>query len=207
MEIKIFTTGPFETNCYLVIDEQTKNALLIDAPPDSSMIILKEVKERKIDIKYIINTHGHIDHIADNYFIKNELNTKILIHKEDEPYFNPSNNLKLFFASELYPTIPDGYLNDGDILSIGDFELQVIFTPGHTPGGICLLGKKQKILFTGDTIFKENIGRTDLPGGNMDVLMQSIKNKILVLDDDIVIFPGHEKSSTIGHEKKFNPFI
>jgi glyoxylase-like metal-dependent hydrolase (beta-lactamase superfamily II) len=207
MFIKTFVSGPFETNGYLVGDEVTKDAIIIDAPPDFSSPVLKEIKKQDYKVKYIINTHGHIDHIADNHILKEELNSKLLIHKNDLFWLNSTDFIKSLIPFEIIPSEPDDFIDDGDIIKVGSLSFIIIFTPGHTSGGICLYEKESKVLFTGDTLFKENIGRTDLPGGSTDILIDSIKNKILNLPGDVIIYPGHGETSTINDEKNFNPFL
>jgi hydroxyacylglutathione hydrolase len=207
MIIKTFISGPFETNSYLVYDELSKDAIVIDAPPESSQKIIEVVKEQKLTVKCIVNTHGHVDHVEDNEILKEDLNTRLLIHKDDEFWLDPSIEIKYFVPYDQTPSKADGYLTDGEVITIGNLNFLIIFTPGHTLGGICLYEPHQKVLFSGDTIFKETIGRTDLIGGSMDQLLDSIKSKILILPDETRIYPGHDEPTTIKHEKEFNPYL
>jgi hydroxyacylglutathione hydrolase len=207
MVIKTFVSGPFETNSYLVYDETSKEAIIIDAPPESAENVLHEIKKNNLSVKYIVNTHGHIDHVEDNEILKKELKAKLLIHKEDAFWLNPSEEVKYFLPMDQTPSEADDFLKEGDILNIGDMNFSVIFTPGHTTGGICLSESQKKVLFSGDTLFKETIGRTDLLGGSMETLINSIKTKILTLPDETLVYPGHYESTTIENEKKFNEYL
>jgi hydroxyacylglutathione hydrolase len=191
MNIKRFTVGWLSTNCYVVSCEETKEAAVIDPGIENEKEaeeILDFIKENGLKIKYIINTHGHPDHTAGNTTIKEETGAPILIHEND--------------ASRVHA---DRKLRDGDVLHVGCFKLVVLHTPGHTKGGISLLG--DNVVFTGDTLFSGAIGRTDFPGGSYQELIQSIRNKLLPLPDAVEVYPGHESATTIGNEKKYNPFL
>ncbi len=191
MIIKRFTVGWLSTNCYVVGCEETKEAVLIDPAVErkrEAEEILDFIKQNSFHIKYIINTHGHPDHIAGNAIMKKATGAPILIHEDD--------------AVRVYA---DRKLRDGDVLQVGSFKLVVLHTPGHTKGGISLLG--DKVVFTGDTLFPGSIGRTDFLGGSFEELIRSIKTKLLPLPDNFKVYPGHESSTTIGEEKKHNPFL
>jgi hydroxyacylglutathione hydrolase len=207
MKIKIFTTGPIETNSYLVYDEIAKEGILIDAPNELHDILLHEVKKNDLKISYIINTHGHWDHINDNEIIKKSLNATLLIHKDDEFLMDPADDIKSVLPLPLDPSKADDYLKDNDIIKTGSIEFKIIHTPGHSPGGICIYEPKNKVLFAGDTLFNNSIGRTDLWGGSIEDLISSIKEKLFILPDDVTVYPGHGEATTIGNEKKFNPYI
>jgi hydroxyacylglutathione hydrolase len=191
MIIKRFTVGWLCTNCYVVGCEETKEAVVIDPGAQSEREtekILDFIKEKCLQIKYIINTHGHSDHVLGNTSIKEATGAPILIHESD--------------ASRVKA---DRKLFDGDTLRIGCLKLVVLHTPGHTKGGISLLG--DKVVFTGDTLFSGAIGRTDFPGGSYEELIRSIRTKLLPLPDSFKVYPGHESPTTIGKEKKNNPFL
>jgi hydroxyacylglutathione hydrolase len=207
MTIKQFCSGPFGTNSYLVFDEKSKEALLIDSPPESADLVIKEVKDHGLTVKYIVNTHGHIDHVEDNEILKKELKAKLLIHPADEFWLDPTPEIKYFNPMDQTPSKADGFVNENDILTIGDLNFKIIFTPGHSTGGICLYEEQQKVLFSGDTLFFETVGRTDFPGGSMEILINSIKSKLLILPDETTIYPGHDETSTIKHEKEFNQYL
>ncbi len=191
MIIKRFKVGWLSTNCYVVGCEETKEAAVIDPGMDSEREaeeILNFIEQNGFHIKYIINTHGHPDHIAGNAIIKKATGAPILIHE---------NNAERVQA--------DRKLHEGDALQVGTFKLVVLHTPGHTKDGISLLG--DNVVFTGDTLFAGSVGRTDFIGGSYEELMRSIKTKFLCLPDSFKVYPGHESFTTIGEEKKHNPFL
>ena len=191
MFIKRFKVGWLSTNCYVVGCEETKEAAVIDPGMDSEREaeeILNFIEQNGFHIKYIINTHGHPDHIAGNAIIKKATGAPILIHE---------NNAERVQA--------DRKLHGGDVLQVGTLKLVVLHTPGHTKDGISLLG--DNVVFTGDTLFAGSVGRTDFIGGSYEELMRSIKTKFFCLPDSFKVYPGHESSTTIGEEKKHNPFL
>jgi len=171
VEIKLLVVGPLLTNCYLVV---SRGELLIIDPGGEGRRILEEAEKTKAKIKYIVNTHGHPDHIFANEEIRRETGAKILIHQAEKDFikFNP-----------------DRFLKDGDEIKIGDSALKVLHTPGHTKGGICLLGKG--FVFTGDTLFKDGYGRTDLPGGSQEDLERSLEKLKKILKPGMTVYPGH----------------
>ncbi len=195
----------FETNTWLLWDEESREAILVD-PAAPSPDLLKRIEELKLKVKYIINTHGHMDHIGGNSWFKNHLAAPLMIHSADAPMLvNSAMNLSLYVGNPVSSAPPDVLLEDGMELSLGKYPVKVIHTPGHTPGGICLLA--DKFLISGDTLFEQSIGRTDLQGGNHQQIINSIKNKLFVLPDDVIVFPGHGPRTSIGMEKKNNPFV
>ncbi len=187
MIIKCFKIGWLSTNCYIVGCEETKEAILIDPALETQIeakLILDYIKQNDYHVKYIVNTHGHPDHISGNVAMKKETGALILIHEK------ANNHVEA-----------DKKLRDGDTIRVGNFKLVVLHTPGHTPCGICLLG--DNVVFTGDSLFAGSIGRTDFPGGSFQQLITSIRTKLLPLPDNFKVYPGHESSSTIGEEKKY----
>jgi len=191
MIIKRFTVGWLSTNCYVVGCEETKEAVVIDPGMDSEREtepILNFIKQNSFHIRYIINTHGHPDHIAGNAVMKEATGAPILIHENDAERVQADRKLR-----------------DGDVLQVGTFKLVVLHTPGHTKDGISLLG--DNVVFTGDTLFAGSVGRTDFLGGSYKELMRSIKTKLLPLPDSFKVYSGHGPSTTIGEEKKYNPFL
>jgi glyoxylase-like metal-dependent hydrolase (beta-lactamase superfamily II) len=210
MFIKSFESGTFLTIGYLVADEVTREAIVIDAPQGSARAIVQTAKDNGFRINALINTHGHWDHTADNHHLQQALMPQklpILIHREDEHWLNGRSIKLLQIPFEFIPSTAEGHLEDGQVLGVGDLRFIVLFTPGHTTGGICLYEPIEKILFTGDTLFAGSIGRTDLPGGSEQLLIKCIASKLLVLGDDVVVYPGHGPSTTIGEERVSNPFL
>jgi len=196
VNIKIFVSGLLFTNSYLVSDK--KEAVLIDCGGEPKEI-LEEIKVKKLKLKYILLTHGHGDHIYGLNQIRKETGAKIGLHEKDVAGLNHSFNLSIVNAE---PVKEDFHIKEGDQFRIGEIIFEVIETPGHTPGGVCFWIKNKKILFTGDTLFKTGVGRDDFPGGNWNELKQSLR-RLIKMEEDIKIYPGHGQDSTIGNEKKF----
>jgi glyoxylase-like metal-dependent hydrolase (beta-lactamase superfamily II) len=205
MIFKKFVVGPLEVNCYLVADNETKEGIVVD-PGDNVEEIYKFIEKEGIKVKYIINTHCHFDHSGGNKKLKELTGAQLLIHEKEKPILDrmdTSASLWGFYVDK--SPEPDGYLKDGDVIKLGNINIEVIHTPGHSPGGICLkIGNK---VITGDTLFAGGIGRTDFPGGDYDILIKSIKEKLFTMPEDTEIYPGHGPSSTIKNEKYFNPFF
>ena len=215
MEIIPFECGPLATNCYLVIDDlfveansESAPAIIIDAPPDAALHLLPVIEERKLKVEKIILTHTHWDHTLDTAELKRKTNAMVYVHKDDEfRLLNPNDNsiFKLPFTIE--PVKPDGYLVSGMKINCGTLEFEILHTPGHTEGGICLINHENKAAFTGDILFCRSVGRTDFPGGSWELLMQSIEKQLLPLPDDMRVYSGHGIPTTIGDERMYNPFI
>ena len=164
------------------------------------------MKRERLKIVHLVNTHGHIDHTFGNAEAREATGADVLIHKEDVQVLDyaPAELLFSLGLSDYTAAEPDSFLDDGEEIVFGEHALKVIHTPGHTPGGVCLLG--DGMLFSGDTLFADSVGRTDIPGGNWENLIRGIREKIFVLPDETDIYPGHGPATTVGHEKKFNPF-
>ena len=195
--IKRIVVGPLETNCYIFTDPVSKEAVLIDPGSDGDGTIKSEVESKALKLKCIINTHGHGDHISSN----KKFNLPIYIHKLDADFLGSSElNLSATFGLTIKSPPASRLLEEGDVIEVGDFTLKVIHTPGHTPGSVSLL--TDGAVFTGDTLFMGGMGRTDFSYGSEEQLIDSIKNKLLTLNENTVIYPGHGPSSTIGREKK-----
>jgi hydroxyacylglutathione hydrolase len=203
--VESLEVAPFQTNCYVVASRPQSSAIIID-PGGDEQKIRGVLEKHRLTPAAVVNTHGHIDHIGcDDVF-----GVPIYIHRQDLKYLNdPELNLSHFLSSPQTVGSSIKSVEEGDLITVDDIELAVIHTPGHTPGGMCLLMKKPaaKILFSGDTLFYLGIGRTDFPGGQEAKLISSIKEKLLCLSDDTVVYPGHGPSSTIGKERKRNPFL
>jgi hydroxyacylglutathione hydrolase len=212
MKIKKIIVNPFQINCYIYYDEIKGEGIIIDPAVYEKYEgdeILNFIKENKIKIKYIINTHGHIDHILGNKFAMENFNCPLLIHKDDLFILNNVKMQGMIYGIDIEGTPPpDDFITDDLVLKIGNAKINFIHTPGHTPGGVCVADYKNKNIFCGDTIFRGTIGRTDLPGGNTDILLDSIRNKLFTLcSDECKLFPGHMEETTIGKEKRYNPFF
>lgn len=198
MIIKRIPAGIYAANCFLLMDEDTKEMAVIDPGGDSDDII-KAIESLKGKVKFILLTHGHVDHVGGVMDIKKEYNVPFYINEEDQKLIDK--------GTYIYGNIPkaDGYLKDGDKIPLGKHTITVLETPGHTPGGVCF--KVEDMVFTGDTLFKGSIGRTDLGGGDYDAIINSINNKLVPLDENTIVLPGHGPESTIAHEKQSNPFL
>lgn len=205
MIIKVIQVGELGVNCYIASCPETKECLVIDPGAEVEMIF-KYIESEALIVKAIINTHGHADHIGANAELKKLTNAPILIGTFDqEMLLEPKLNLSVYIEKPIISAGADTLLNDGDIISFGKEKLTVLHTPGHTRGGICLLGTE--VVFTGDTLFNQSIGRTDFPGGSMTDIISSIKTKLMCLNDDVKVLPGHGPASLIGLERQKNPFL
>jgi glyoxylase-like metal-dependent hydrolase (beta-lactamase superfamily II) len=198
MLIETFTVGTLSTNCYVATSQQTKEAIIIDPGMDFSsevQQILDYITQGALKVKFIVNTHGHSDHISCDAIFQEKYNVPICIHKLDAPSIDGLNKGK--FPANVF-------LEDGSLIEFGCESLKVMHTPGHTPGSICLLG--ERLVFTGDTLFAGGIGRTDFPEGSLSDMRLSLQ-KLVRLPDYLLIYPGHGAASTIGEEKRVNPFL
>jgi hydroxyacylglutathione hydrolase len=191
MIVKCFAVGWLSTNCYVVGCEETREAAVIDPGMDSEREaepIMDFIKQNSLHIKYIINTHGHPDHVAGNALMKEATGAPILIHESNSEHVQADRKLR-----------------DGEVIQVGTLKLVVLHTPGHTPDGISLLG--DNVVFTGDALFAGSVGRTDFAGGSYEELMRSLKTKLLPLPDGFKVYSGHGPATTIGDEKRCNPFL
>jgi len=202
--IQSLAVGPIQANCYILGCEQTKEAVVID-PGDEPKHILSGLQKQAFQLKYIINTHGHFDHVGANKALKDVTGAPVLIHKGDAPMLAHLSASAGMWGMRADDSPADQFLKDGDRISFGKIILEVISTPGHSPGGISLYTPKD--LFVGDTLFAGSIGRTDFPGGDYDLLISGVRNRLFVLGDDVKVYPGHGPATTIGYEKKYNPFF
>lgn len=203
MIIKTFIEPPIENNNYLIIDEESKEAALIDCSAYDENILI-ELKKQGVKLKYILLTHGHFDHIGGLNDLAKDI--EVLMHSGDKEWVEQVNDYlpMIGMPSMEVPKI-DRYIEDNEIIKVGNLEIKVIHTPGHTQGGVCFYIDGH--LFSGDTIFRESVGRCDLPGGNFSQIVESIENKIFILPEDTVIYPGHGKTTTVSWEKEHNSYF
>jgi glyoxylase-like metal-dependent hydrolase (beta-lactamase superfamily II) len=204
MIIRTLPVGPLQANCHILGCEESKKAVVIDPGGDTDKILLALVKDQ-LTLTAIINTHGHFDHVAGNPFLKKATGADLMIHPLDVPLLKEAAHTAAQWGLKAEDSPPpDRLLNDGDTIAFGSITLTVMHTPGHSPGGICLWA--EKVVFVGDTLFAGSIGRTDFPGGDHHTLITSIRTKLFALPDDVAVYTGHMTNTTIGREKKFNPF-
>jgi hydroxyacylglutathione hydrolase len=211
LKIKVFTFNMFAENTIVLWDDETKEAAIVD-PGNSSVeedeLLAEFISTEKLKIKYLINTHCHIDHILGCKYVKEKYQPMYYAPENDLPLLEHAADQAQMFDVQLNkPPKPDEFIREETKLNLGKSELKFLFTPGHTPGEYCIYFENEKICISGDVLFNESIGRTDLWGGDYNTLISSIQNKLLVLPDEVKIYPGHGESSTIGYEKQNNPFI
>jgi glyoxylase-like metal-dependent hydrolase (beta-lactamase superfamily II) len=207
MKIENFVLGPVGTNCYIVSNEETKECFLVDmaaCPPE----LVSHIKNSGLTVKAVLLTHGHFDHIMGlDRFLEEFPAPVYACAAEKELLESPQLNSSSGMLGQPYTFHGAQYVKDGDLLDIAGMKIQVIQTPGHTIGGCCYYIADEQTLFSGDTLFRASIGRTDLPTGSMGALVRSVKEKILVLPDETRVYPGHMEETTVGYEKKYNPFL
>lgn len=206
IKLQVITVGSVQTNSYLLYNTDTLEAILID-PGAEAARILKEIEIKELTLKAILLTHGHFDHIMGIKGIKDSKNVPVYASKLEEDLMKDEYmNCSVMFGCEVTLT-PDILFMDKEKLNIAGFNIEVIHTPGHTKGSVCLYIPEEKLLFSGDTLFFESVGRTDLPTGNGIQLSNSIKERLFVLPEDVKVYPGHGNSTSIGYEKNNNPYI
>jgi hydroxyacylglutathione hydrolase len=209
MDLKMFAVGSLSTNCYVIWCKRTMDAVVIDPgfeSYDDAAQVLGIVKEKKLKVKSIIDTHGHPDHTCGNGMVRDATSASILIHEADAGMLSEAGKkLVALFGFHVVSPPADSYLVEGDVVRFGDARLQVLHTPGHSPGSVCLLG--EDCIFSGDTLFAGSVGRVDLPGGSGRELLRSLREKLGHLSDHLALYPGHGPRSTIGVEKRCNPFL
>jgi glyoxylase-like metal-dependent hydrolase (beta-lactamase superfamily II) len=207
LRILPFTLGPFATNCYFVYDPSAGEGVIFDAGFEPEKMI-EEIHRLGVRVKALINTHGHVDHVAGNQRVVSAFSIPLYIHSLDIPLLESAPLQGRLFGTPVSPSPPPtDILEEGDEVGIGEYLFKVIHTPGHTPGGLCFYEPQNGVCIVGDTLFQGSIGRTDLPGGDFETLITSIRTKLYTLPDHVVIYPGHMGSSTIGIEKQTNPFV
>ncbi len=205
MLIEAITVGPLQVNCFVIACSETRQAMVID-PGDDGERILEFLQKEGLHLQTIINTHGHFDHIGANRFLVAATGAELLIHERDVPLISKAAEHAALYELKGTPSPPPTrMLQGGETLTVGELEVAVIHMPGHSPGGIALLVDGH--LFSGDSLFAGSIGRTDLPGGDYRQLIDGIREKLLTLPDTTVVHPGHGPDTTIGREKRINPFV
>lgn len=207
MILETITVGPFQENCYVVGDEQTGVGVLVD-PGDEAMRIALLVERTGLEIEKILLTHTHIDHVGAVTALVKEYSCPVYLHREAEPMLAglPSQAIMMGMRFGEVPDV-DGYIEDGEAISVGDLELRALYTPGHAPGHLAFHAPDEGLVIAGDALFAGSVGRVDLPGGDMRTLLESIEGKLLTLPDETRVLPGHGPETTIGQERAFNPFL
>ncbi|MCU0398235.1 MAG: MBL fold metallo-hydrolase [Cyclobacteriaceae bacterium] len=209
LSVKRFEFNPFEENTYVVYDD-TRQCIIIDpgcSDQEEESALMRFISSNALQVVMLINTHCHIDHVLGNAFIKNQYHVKLWIHEKEEPLLKSVKAYAPNYGFYRYnEAIADEFLKEGDFVELGNDRLEVLFVPGHSPGHIALYHKESKTVLGGDVLFRSSIGRTDLPGGDYDTLIRSIHTKLFTLPDDVTVYCGHGPETTIGYEKRTNPF-
>lgn len=205
MFVEAVVVGPLQENSYVLACEDTKEAVIFD-PGAEAERILQIVTSHEFSLKYVLNTHGHPDHVGAVADIVEQTGAPFLMHEDDMYLIEgfDSDPIRAFLSARTPPK-PDRFLQDDETIAVGSLTLKVLHTPGHTPGGVCFLA--ENAVFSGDTLFANSIGRTDLPGGNYQQLLTSIRQRLLPLDGNTIVYSGHGQSTTIAHEQRYNPFL
>lgn len=210
ISIKSFIFGPFQENTYVLYDE-TKECIIIDPgcyDNRERAELAGFIEENKLKPVKLINTHCHLDHVFGNGFVADTYTLKLEINKQDQPVLDSYlMSAKMYGLNAAPSPQPSVFLNEGDIISFGNSTLEILFTPGHSPGSITFYNREQQVMIAGDVLFYGSIGRSDLPGGNSATLISSIKNKLIPLGDNYTVYSGHGPSTTIGFERMNNPFL
>jgi len=199
------SVGPLQVNCFLVACQKTRQAMVVD-PGEEGLRILQLAKSEGLEIHKVVNTHGHFDHIGANQQVVESTGAALMLHAADLPLLQNARNHAEVYGLKVVPSpAPDRLLEQGDTFEVGEHSFSVFHVPGHSPGGICLLSEGH--LFVGDVLFAGSIGRTDLPGGDFDALVEGVREHLFSLPDETIVHPGHGPDTTIGHERRTNPFV
>lgn len=204
--LKIIPMGPFDANCYLLYGKKESEAVLID--PSDADCAMKLLTEENLKLTHILLTHRHFDHLAGVAKLKQETNAEVLIHALDAPGLRSRTaSMAMLMPGTFTPTEPTKTVSDGDVFEAAGYVFRILHTPGHTEGGVCFVCDEERIAFTGDTIFCESFGRTDMPGGSLRTLAHSICDTVLKLPADYTLYPGHGEMTTVAHECERNPIL
>ena len=207
MIIETFEAGPVATNGYLVADREGGKAVVIDAPQGMAALMVEQAREWKTPVDYLINTHAHWDHFLDNAELLRLTGAKFGIHRESAPLLTLPQARYFGLDLDIEPSKPDFFLEEGKVFEVGDLRFEILHCPGHCPGSVVLFERKERAAFVGDVLFAGSIGRTDLPGGHQQLLLDGILGKLLPLGDDVRVYSGHGPVTTIGVERRTNPFL
>jgi hydroxyacylglutathione hydrolase len=207
-KVHMLTLGLVQTNCYIIGDNQTGDAVIID-PSDNAPLILKTVENESWTVRQILATHAHFDHVLAVRDLKEATDAPFVMHQADLPILEAlPEMMEMFTGQSVLPVpAPDRFVEEGDVIDVGSIRLQVLFTPGHSPGHVSFISHEDAVAFSGDCLFLGSVGRTDLPGGDHALLMRSIFGKLLTLGDEYTVAAGHMQTTTIGRERMSNPFI
>jgi glyoxylase-like metal-dependent hydrolase (beta-lactamase superfamily II) len=209
LQVQSFTFNPFQENTYVLYDE-TGECVIVDAgcmEDEEALDLADFIQDRNLSVRWLLNTHSHVDHVLGNFFVKKKYGVPLLIHPLDEPTRKAVTAYAPAYGFHHYQEVlPDAFLDEAKPVLFGNQSLRVIFVPGHSPGHVAFYDEADGLLIGGDVLFYNSIGRTDLPGGNFDTLMDSIRHKLFTLPDDVKVYPGHGPETTIGYEKRTNPF-
>jgi hydroxyacylglutathione hydrolase len=205
--LETLTVGPFQENCYVIGDEETLEGAVVD-PGDEAVRIALAVEQTNLEIGRILITHAHIDHVGAVTALADEYACPVLMHAEAEPMLEqlPTQAMMMGLRFGKVPSV-DHYIEDGQVLEVGGLKLEARYTPGHAPGHLAFYAESEAAVFAGDALFAGSVGRTDLFGGDMEVLMRSINERLMTLPDETQVFPGHGPQTTIADERRHNPFL
>lgn len=216
MILKAMETGTLMVNCYIIADEDTKNAAVFDPGGDVDRI-LKALEDDELKVRYIINTHAHFDHVGGNKQLQDATGAPILIHRDEAPELLKSKSNAVSFGLSVESSEASQFIEEGDIIEVDSVKFETLDLRGHSPGGLGFVSEgeleleggrqRKKIVICGDSLFAGSIGRTDFPGGDMELLLENVRNKIFTLPDDSLVLSGHGPITTVGHEKRYNPFF